>query len=153
MPAASVERRKLNVNVICMAVISVTRLRVRSFFYLPGFMFWALRSARQARSHPGNRGMKLLRDANRAYWTCTAWTDEASMRDYILAMPHRGAMRKLAERCDEASVVHWNQDSFTLPDWREAHRRMLGEGRPSKVNHPSPAHVALDIPAPVTRGS
>ena len=33
---------------------------------------------------------------------------------------------------------------------QEAHRRMVAEGRPSKVNHPSPDHQAIRIPSPRT---
>ena len=57
-------------------------------------------------------------------------------------------MAKLVNWCDEASVVHWNQESRTLPGWHEAHRRMVTEGRRSKVNHPSSAHEAYKIPPP-----
>jgi hypothetical protein len=131
-----------------MPVISVTRLRVRSFRYLPGFIFMAVRSARQARRHPENLGSKLLRDANNAFWTCTAWRSDASMKNFMLAGPHRRAMSRLAHWCDEASVVHWNQETAVLPEWPEAHRRMMKEGRPPKVNHPSAAHLAHEIPGP-----
>src|SRR5262245_51453707 len=131
-----------------MPLISVTRLRVRSLRYLPGFIFFAVRSARQARRHPGNLGTGLLREANRTFWTRTAWRDEDVMRDFMMAMPHRRAMAKLLEWCDEATVVHWNQDSPVLPDWHEAYRRMMRDGRRSKVNHPSPAHEAYAIPPP-----
>jgi hypothetical protein len=58
-------------------------------------------------------------------------------------------MRKLLEWCDEAALVHWNQDSRELVSWEEGHRRLQGEGRRSKVNHPSAAHDAFIIPAPV----
>ena len=34
------------------------------------------------------------------------------------------------------------------PDWREAHRRIVAVGRPSKVKHPTPAHVAFEIREP-----
>ena len=128
--------------------ISVTRLRVRSFWFLPGFISYALRSSNQARGAPGNLDVALLRDAKNAYWTCTAWQDEAAMRTFIMAMPHRRAMGKLADWCNEASVVHWTQDTADLPDWREAHRRMATEGRRSKVKHPSEAHRDFRIPPP-----
>ncbi len=128
--------------------ISVTRLRVRSFWFLPGFISYALRSSNQARSAPGNLDVALLRDAKNTYWTCTAWHDEAAMRAFIMAMPHRRAMGKLADWCNEASVVHWTQDTADLPDWREAHRRMATEGRRSKVKHPSEAHQDFRIPPP-----
>ena len=62
-----------------MVLISVTRLWVRSFRYLPGFILYALLSVRQAKRAPGNLGVGLLRDADRTFWTCTAWRDEAAM--------------------------------------------------------------------------
>ncbi|HYR85865.1 MAG TPA: hypothetical protein VE422_17375 [Terriglobia bacterium] len=131
-----------------MALISVTRLRVRSFRYLPAFIFFALRSARQARRDPGNLGTGQLRDANMTFWTRTAWRDEAAMRAFMMADPHRRAMAKLLNWCDEASLVHWIQEKPILPDWNEAYRRMITEGRRSKVNHPSPAHQAYNFPPP-----
>jgi hypothetical protein len=134
-----------------MPFVSVTRLRVRSAWYLPAFFLWSMRSARQAKRSPGNLATGLLAEAHRTFWTRTAWTDESAMRAFLLAMPHKGAMRKLADWCDEASVVHWTQDSAQLPDWNEAHRRMVAEGRPSTVRHPSPAHQRVAIPAPVLR--
>jgi len=135
-----------------MALISVTRLRVRAFRYFPGFLFFALVSARQARRARGNLGSSLLADAKRTFWTLTAWEDEASMREFMMAPPHRRAMPRLLDWCDEASVSHWLQESPELPDWREAHRRLVAEGRRSKVRHPSPAHEAFEIPLPKQRG-
>jgi hypothetical protein len=131
-----------------MPFISVTRLRVRSWTFLPAFLFDAVRSARQAKAADGILAVKLLRDARNTWWTCTAWDDEASMRDFMRAKPHGPAMRKLLHWCDEAAVVHWTQPEATLPSWPEAHRRMQLEGRNSKVNHPSPQHLAQKIDAP-----
>jgi quinol monooxygenase YgiN len=131
-----------------MPLISVTRLRIRSFRYLFGFFVFATRSARQARRAPGNLGVDLLRDANNTFWTRTAWKDEAALRAFMIAAPHRRAMGKLAEWCNEASVVHWTQDASDLPDWREAHRRMAAEGRRSRLKHPTPAHEAFQVAEP-----
>ena len=69
------------------------------------------------------------------------------MRAYRNTDAHRRAMPKLLHWCDEASVVHWQQDGPGLPDMPEALRRMVVEGRLSKVNHPSPAHAAKQIAA------
>jgi hypothetical protein len=70
------------------------------------------------------------------------------MRAYRNAGAHREVMPKLLEWCDEASVAHWSQDDLEIPDWQEAHRRMVETGRPSKVKHPSPAQAANRIAAP-----
>ncbi len=59
------------------------------------------------------------------------------MNAFRITLPHRDAMPKLLEWCDEAAVVHWNQESAELPDWETAERRMAESGRLSKVNHPS----------------
>lgn len=131
-----------------MPLISVTRLHLRSNRYLPPFIWRSLLAARQAKRAPGCLGVDLLRDPHGGYWTKTAWTNEPAMKAYMTAGHHRRAMPKLLDWCDEASVVHWTQDTPELPDWKEAHRRMVEEGRRSKVHHPSPAHQAFEIPAP-----
>jgi hypothetical protein len=135
-----------------MAFVSVTRLRVRSWRYLPGFLSYAVRSARQAAKAEGNLAVKLLSDARNTWWTSTSWDTESSMRRFMLAEPHGAAMRKLLVWCDEAALVHWSQPEPGLPFWDEAHRRMQSEGRTSKVLHPSPDHAAFRILPPRSRG-
>lgn len=131
-----------------MPTISVTRLRVRSWRYLLAFLFTVMRIGKQASRADGNLGVKLLRDRRNAFWTCTAWDSESSMKAFMLAHPHGPAMRKLLEWCDEAAVVNWTDESEELPPWSEAHRRMLRWGRLSKVNHPSEAQKAFRIDEP-----
>jgi hypothetical protein len=133
-----------------MPFISITRLRIRSWLFFPAFMFDAVRSARQAQAADGNLAVKILRDARNVWWTSTAWDSEASMRKFMTTRPHGPAMRKLMKWCDEASIVHWTQPDAALPTWPEAHRRMQSEGRPSKVNSPSPDHSAGVIAPPTT---
>jgi heme-degrading monooxygenase HmoA len=134
-----------------MAIISITRLRVRSWRYLPAFLFDSIRSARQAANSEGNLAVRLLRDAHNTWWTGTCWDSEASMRKFMLTKPHGAAMRKLLEWCDEAALVHWTQQDPVLPSWDEAHQRLQSQGRTSKVLHPSPAHVAFRIAPPAAR--
>ena len=131
-----------------MPVVSITRLRVRSWRFLPVFLMSAFRSGAQARNAKGNLAVKVLNDRRNTFWTCTCWDSEVSMRAFMLAKPHGREMRKLLEWCDEASLVHWTQDSAEPPSWVEAHRRLQQEGRSSKVNHPSPDHAAFRVQAP-----
>ena len=131
-----------------MPFVSITRLRVRSWLYLPGFLLYSFKSARQAKNLPDNLATALLRDRRNTYWTITVWTSDAAMKSFMLSGPHREAMRKLPIWCDEASVAHWTQDSAEPPTWIEAHARLRSEGRKSKVNHPSAAHTALQFPEP-----
>jgi Domain of unknown function (DUF3291) len=133
-----------------MPVISITRLRVRSWRYLPAFYVSVMRVARQARNAPGNLAVRIFADKRSTFWTSTSWESESAMRAFMLARPHGPIMRKLLEWCDEASLVHWTQPNPELPSWPEAYRRLIAEGRPSKVNHPSPAHTAHNLPPPGT---
>jgi hypothetical protein len=134
-----------------MAFVSITRLRVRSWYYLPAFFVQTLRIARQAARADGNLGVKLLRDDRNVFWTGTSWSSEGSMKAFMHGKPHGPTMRSLLEWCDEAALVHWTQAGAELPSWEEAHRRIQQEGRPSKVNHPSAAHTAHTILAPTLR--
>jgi hypothetical protein len=135
-----------------MPLVAITRLRVRSWRDVPGFLWRTLLSARQARSAAGNLNVRLLRDAHLAFWTCTVWSDQPSMRAFMMAGAHRTTMPRLLEWCDEASLVDWLQDSAEPPSWSEAHRRLLQDGRRSRVNHPSEAQQRYDIPAPRLSG-
>ncbi len=130
-----------------MPVISVTRLRVRSIRYLLQFFWQALASVRQAERTPGFLGGRIARDARNAFWTLTAWDDLAAMKAFRDTGAHRKVMPKLMDWCDEASVANWEQESAQLPDWPEAYRRMVSEGRPSKVKQPSQSHLAKQIAA------
>lgn len=131
-----------------MPLISITRLRVRSWRYLPAFFIATLRIARQAKRADGNLAVRVLRDRQNAFWTATSWSSEGAMKSFMRATPHGPAMRKLLEWCDEAALVHWDRPTPELPSWPEAHTRMREQGRPSKVNHPSPAQTAYAIPPP-----
>jgi hypothetical protein len=128
--------------------VSVTRLRVRALRFMPEFIAFVLRSSQQVRRSAGFLGGALMRDDVKAFWTVTVWTDAKAMEDYRITGIHRVAMPKLLNWCDEASVMHWTQDSADVPSWSQACGRMVAEGRASKVNHPSPAHLAFRIPGP-----
>jgi hypothetical protein len=131
-----------------MPFVSITRVRIRSWRYLPLFLLQTLRIARQAKRADGNLAVRLIKDSRGTYWTGTAWSSESSMRAFMLAKPHGPAMRSLLSWCDEAAVVHWTDADAAFPSWEEAHRRIQNEGRPSRVYHPSAAHTAHQIPAP-----
>jgi hypothetical protein len=134
-----------------MAFVSITRLRVRSWIYMPMFAVYAFRSARQCAAAVGNLNTVLLADRANTFWTVTLWESESVTKQFALGGVHREAMPKLLNWCDEAAVVHWTQDAESLPTWQEAWERLLREGRRSKVNHPSAAHLGHELPAPYVR--
>ena len=136
-----------------MPFVSVTRLRIRHWRFLPAFIWQAFRSSQQAKSAPGNVSVSVLNDRDRAFWTRTVWTDERAMKNFMLAGAHRGAMPKLAHWCDEAALTHWIQEDTEAPTWDTAYAHLKSEGRRSKVHHPSAAHEAFEFPPPrITSG-
>lgn len=134
-----------------MPLVSITRLRVRAWQYLPPFFIQALRSAWQAKLAGGNLSVSILQEARNTFWTRTVWVSEQAMKSYVISGVHKQGMRSLLEWCDEAAVVHWDQEGSQPPSWEEAFRRLREEGRPSKVNHPSQDHRAFQFPVPQVR--
>ncbi len=132
--------------------VSITRLRIRSIRFMPGFALHAIRSLNQAKASSGFLKGALLPDRSWTFWTMTAWDSQESMRRFMTAGDHKAAMPRLLNWCDEASVVHWEQTQEDLPSWEEADERMRSQGRVSKVRNPSPQHASLSYRAPrVTR--
>jgi len=75
-----------------MPLVAITRLRVRSWRYLPIFFPQALRQLVRAE---GNLATRLLRDRQNTFWTTTIWATEATMKGFMLSGVHRNVMRKL----------------------------------------------------------
>lgn len=133
-----------------MPFVSITRLRLRSARFLPGFFLHTFRAQAQLRRAPGFLAGALLPDRRWTFWTMSVWDAPDSMRAYILNGAHKAAMPKLLNWCDEASVVHWDQPDAGLPSWQDADRQMRQNGRTSKVRHPSPDHAGLGFAPPRT---
>jgi heme-degrading monooxygenase HmoA len=131
-----------------MPFVSITRLRLRKWYFVPLFLVPALRSARQAQKAEGNLAVTLLREKRRTFWTRTVWTDERAMRAFMTSGAHGKTMRRLMVWADEAHVLNWTQESDEPPPWTVAHERLLKEGRPSKLKFPTEDHKARRFPAP-----
>lgn len=131
-----------------MLFVSITRLRLRSVLYLIPFLIHASRSTKQLVKNSKFLKGKTLLDKRLTFWTITLWRNEAEMRAYRNTDAHKKAMSKLQHWCDEASIVHWQQEDENFPEWQLAYERMIKEGRVSKVKHPSSTHASLQIPPP-----
>lgn len=124
-----------------MYTVSITRLRVRSIFYLPLFALHAFRSGAQAQRAEGLQDIATRVEAWDTHWTRTVWSEEASMKRFRNSGAHQLAMRLLSEMCSEASYTRWQQETPEPPTWDEARRHMLEHGALSKVKHPSKFHL------------
>ena len=124
-----------------MPVASVTRLRVRTLRYVPAFIWTAACCLRQARRSKGCLAADIRRDKHLVFWTRTMWQDLNAMQSYTRSGAHRAVLPRLQQWCDEASVVHWEQEAESLPDWPEALAQMRAAGRITRVRHPSEAQI------------
>jgi hypothetical protein len=120
--------------------VSLTRLRLRSFWYLLPFQWYIYRTRKQIEGAEGFVTGKLLVDARLTFWTVTGWQSQKDMKAYRDSGPHHQVMPQLRRWCDEAAVAHWEQSGNLLPDWNQAYQRLASEGRLSPVLHPSEEH-------------
>jgi hypothetical protein len=122
------------------AIVSVTRLHLRSLRFLPPFAWLTRSTTRQVCTSAGFIHGRFANEWPYAFWTITVWQTLAAMHGFRDTDPHHAAMKKLLHWCDEASFVHWESEQGAVPPVADAHARMIGAGRTSKVNHPSAAH-------------
>src|ERR1700730_18287935 len=131
------------------AVIVVTRLRLKDPALLDAFFTDALAAIEQVQKSDGNLGVDALADANNAWWTVTAWQERRPMQSYVRTEPHRSIQSHLDRYCDEATFVDWEQDSPDLPDWPTDWGNLVADGQAAELTQPSAAHQTRDFPAPV----
>jgi hypothetical protein len=121
--------------------VSVTRLHVRKWRFLPSFAIYAYRSRRQAQIEVGFLGGRLATELPFGFWTITVWADEQAMRRFRNTADHLKAMPRLLDWCDEASYAHWQQEDSSVPSATVAFKRLRDTGKLSKVRYPSAAHA------------
>src|SRR6266567_3091270 len=130
-----------------MAVIVVTRLRLKDPALLDAFFTDALTAIEQAQKSEGNLGVDTLAEANNAWWTVTAWQERRLMHSYVRTDPHRSIQSHLDRYCDEATFVDWEQDSPDLPDWPTNWRTWSPTARrPSSPSRQPPIRPATSRP-------
>jgi len=128
-----------------MPIASVTRLHLRSRRFLPPFLWYTFRSARQARQTSGNLGVQLRKTNGLAFWTLSMWQTFETMKKFMFTAPHRKAMQRLPHWCDEASFSDWEQATTEWPLWNYATDELRTNGRLAKVLHPSQQQKAGKI--------
>jgi hypothetical protein len=122
--------------------VSVTRLHVRKWGFLPPFALYTFRGGRQAQRSIGFLGGRFATELPFAFWTITVWSDEQAMRGFRNTAEHLRAMPHLLDWCDEASYAHWQQDDSAIPTSTAAFERSRDTGTLSKVRYPSAAHAS-----------
>jgi len=78
-----------------MAVIVVTRLRLKDPALLDEFFADAVAAIEQAQKSDGNLGVDALADASNAWWSVSAWQERRPMRSYVRSEPHQTIRSKI----------------------------------------------------------
>jgi hypothetical protein len=132
-----------------MAVIVVTRLRLRDEALFDAFFAAAVAVGEQASNAKGCLGESVFADAHNVYWTVTGWEDRGVMADFVRSEPHLGTMARLDDWCDEATFVDWEQIAAELPDWKTCYDRLVSQGQAATLTHATAANATLAFPFPV----
>jgi hypothetical protein len=130
-----------------MALVVVTRLRLREPEFFDQFFAAAVAVVEQATSSDGNLVADVLAEASHTYWTRTCWRDAAAMRRFMFAEPHLSSMNRIDDWCDEATFASWEQAVDVLPDWDDAYARLIAGGHVVPLMFPSPANATRSFPS------
>jgi hypothetical protein len=125
-----------------MPVVSVTRIRIRSWRFMVPFTIYSMRAVHQIRRSPGFLGGWVGRSRGGGMWTVTVWTDEAAMKNYRDHDAHKAAMPGMLDWGDEGSMARYEQAGTQAPTAAEARDALAARGRTSKVRYPTAEHAA-----------
>jgi hypothetical protein len=132
-----------------MAVIAVTRLRLRDPGLTDEFFTHAVAVIEQATKSAGNLGADALAEAHDTWWSVTAWRDRGRMEAFVNAEPHLSTATLIDHLCDEATFVDWEQPGPDLPDWQTSWRRLVADGVSAPLSQQTDANETRAFPAPV----
>ena len=119
--------------------VSVTRLKLRRWYFLPIFLFINFFVIRKFRRAPGLIQGKVMVDYHLAFWTLSLWAQETDMRQFRNGPRHLKAMRKTPEWACEAVSYSWTRNTLDFPPWNEVCEKLKTLGKYSTLNHPSEA--------------
>jgi hypothetical protein len=92
-------------------VVMASRLPLRSYRFIPGFLADTLRIRRQLARTEGLVGYALnARLTAKTFWTYSVWIDRESLEAFAAAEPHRRITQRLRPRMEETRF-----DFVTVP--------------------------------------
>jgi heme-degrading monooxygenase HmoA len=108
-------------------VVMVSRLRLRRYRHVPGFLRAATAIRRQLTTSPGLLGYSL--DAHllrKTFWTLSAWTDNESLQTFNTTPPHRDVTARMRPRMGPTDFAFLTLKGNELPlAWEDARRRLI----------------------------
>ena len=109
--------------------VMASRLPLRSYRHIPGFLRWTLRIRHQLSGTDGLVGYSL--DAHlfrKTFWTLSAWTSQEALEDFVQVDPHMSGMAAIRPHMRPSTFVFWTVKPEELPlRWETARRRINEE--------------------------
>jgi heme-degrading monooxygenase HmoA len=97
-------------------VAMASRLPLRSYRFVPGFLRDTLRIRRQLADSPGLVGYTLNAGlARKTFWTFSVWEDQASLDKFAASDPHRAIIGRLRPRMNPTRFEFFSAAGSDLP--------------------------------------
>ena len=132
-----------------MSVLSITRLRLKSYGYLAQFLIHNEKIFQQIRKSEGFIRGKEVTAFDLSMWTCTLWKSDGLLRSFYLNGAHQKAMLNIDRWSSEAATFHQDIDSFDLPSCRRMIDLLEKNGHFTKLTDPSENHCQRVIHVPL----
>ena len=119
-------------------VVLGSRLELRRYRGIPGFLSAAMAVRKQVHSSDGALGVSLIAQPTRkTFWTLSAWTDQASLDAFVGSRPHLDVMGRFRDRLTSTGFTTWAVASPELPKrgsnaknlWRDAKTRLAATSK------------------------
>lgn len=123
-----------NVNPDREYLVMASRLPLKSYLRVPGFMRFTMAVQRQLATAEGLIGYSLTTEVpGKRFFTLSAWTDQQHLDAFARALPHLDVMRKLRPHMLPTTFVTWNVHGRDIPvSWEVARSRLDAAGDGSR---------------------
>jgi hypothetical protein len=97
-------------------VVMASRLPLRSYRFVPGFLLDTLRIRRQLATAGGLVGYALHAQlVRKTFWTFSVWSDQEDLDAFAAADPHQGIIRRLHARMAQSSFAFLRLRGAEIP--------------------------------------
>ena len=116
-----------------LVVVLGSRLELRSFWPIVGFVRAAIGVRTQVRASPGALGVSLIaQPTHKTFWTLSAWVDQTALNAFVGKPPHRAVMAHYRPEMARATFATFTISPGELPArnsnahglWEQARRHL-----------------------------
>lgn len=128
--------------------LAMTRLKLKSIFYLLPALIQTEKIARQARESNGFLQGKLLINSDLSLWTATLWDSSENLLAFHRSDPYQHAKQSINKWSSEAVAGYQCIELAELPDWENIRQSLLKVGSFFNLKEASLQHKNRTIASP-----